>query len=85
MEMQSYKPLLFHVHIYTALTFELDFQKEFHFFFLNCKRNVHSKSFQSCLTLYDPMDCSPPGFSIRGVFHVKILECVVISFSMESF
>ena len=35
--MQSYKPLLFHVHIYTALTFELDFQKEFHFFSLIVK------------------------------------------------
>ena len=31
---------------------------------------------QSCPTLYDPMDCSPPGFSLRGIFHARILECV---------
>ena len=30
---------------------------------------------KSCLTLCDPMDCSPPGFSVRGIFQVRILEC----------
>ena len=25
--------------------------------------------FQSCLTLWDPMDCSPPGFSVHGILH----------------
>ena len=29
---------------------------------------------QSCLTLCDPMDCSPPGFSIHGIFQARILE-----------
>ena len=28
---------------------------------------VHAKSFQACLTLCDPMDCSPPGSSIHGI------------------
>ena len=32
--------------------------------FLMC---MHAKSFQSCLTLCDPMDCSPPGFSVHGI------------------
>ena len=27
---------------------------------------VHAKSLQSCLTLWDPMDCSLPGFSVHG-------------------
>ena len=36
---------------------------------------------QSCLTLSDPMDCSPPGSSIHGIFKAKILEWVAISFS----
>ena len=32
---------------------------------------------QSCLTLYDPMDCSSPGFSDRGIFQARILERVL--------
>ena len=36
---------------------------------------------QSCPTLYDPMDCSLPGSSVHGIFHARILEWVVISFS----
>ena len=28
-----------------------------------------------------PMDCSPPGFSVHGLFHAKILEWVAILFS----
>ena len=34
---------------------------------------------QSCLTLCDPEDCSPPGFSIHGIFQARILEWVAIS------
>ena len=36
---------------------------------------------QSCLTLWDPVDCSLPGFSIHGIFQARILEWVTISFS----
>ena len=36
---------------------------------------------QSCLTLSDPVDCSPPGSSIYGVFQARVLECVAIVFS----
>ena len=32
---------------------------------------VHAKSLQSCPTLCDPMDCSPPGSSIHGVLQAK--------------
>ena len=33
----------------------------------------------SCLTLWDPMDCSPPGFSAHGIIPAKIVEWVAIS------
>ena len=36
---------------------------------------------QSCLTLSHPMDCSLPGSSVHGIFQVRILEWVAISFS----
>ena len=36
---------------------------------------------QSCPTLCDPMDCSPPGSSVRGIFQARVLEWVAISFS----
>ena len=39
---------------------------------------------QSCLTLCDPMDCSLPCSSIRGILQAKILEWVAISFSRRS-
>ena len=40
---------------------------------------------QSCLTLCDPMDCSPPDFSIHGSLQARILEWVAIPFSRGSF
>ena len=36
---------------------------------------------QSCLILCDPMDCSPPGFSVHGIFQARIPEWVAISYS----
>ena len=35
-------------------------------------------------TLCDPMDCSPPGSSVHGIFQARILEWVAISFSRGS-
>jgi len=29
---------------------------------------------QSCPTLSDPMDCSPPGSSVHGIFQARVLE-----------
>ena len=37
-----------------------------------------------CLTLCDPMDCSPPGSSVPGISQVRILEWFAISFSRGS-
>ena len=39
---------------------------------------------QSCLTLYDPVDCSPPGASVHGILQARVLEWVAISFSRGS-
>ena len=39
---------------------------------------------QSCMTLWDPMDCSLPGSSIHGIFQTRILGWVAISFSRRS-
>ena len=39
-----------------------------------CVVCVHAKSLQSCLTFYDPMDYSPPGPSIHGILHARILK-----------
>ena len=36
---------------------------------------------QSCVTLSDPMDCSPPGSSIHGIFQARVLEWGAIAFS----
>ena len=35
---------------------------------------MHAQSFQSCLTLFDAMDHSPPGFSVLGILQARILE-----------
>ena len=43
-----------------------------------------AKSLQSCLTLWDPMDCSLPGSSIHEIFQARILEWVAIAFSDNS-
>ena len=40
-----------------------------------------AKSLQSCLTLCDPIDSSPPGSPVPGILQARILEWVVISFS----
>ena len=47
---------------------------------------VKSKSevVQSCPTLCDPMDCSPPGSSVHGIFQARVLEWGAIAFSDEN-
>jgi len=40
-----------------------------------------AKLLQSCLTLWDPIDGSPPGFPVPGILQARILEWVAISFS----
>ena len=40
-----------------------------------------AKSLQSCPTLCDPIDGSPPGSAVPGIFQARTLEWVAISFS----
>ena len=40
---------------------------------------------QLCSTLCDPMDCSPLGSSVHGIFQARILEWVAICYSRGSF
>ena len=39
---------------------------------------MHAKSLQSCPTLCDPIDCSPPGSSVYGILQAGILEWVAM-------
>ena len=45
------------------------------------KVESESEVAQSCPTLSDPMDCSPPGSSIHGIFQARALEWGAIAFS----
>ena len=47
-------------------------------------RHIMNWVAQSYLTLCHPMACSPPGFSVHGIFQARILECVAISLSRGS-
>ena len=47
---------------------------------LTLKVKSESEVAQSCPTPCDPMDCSPPGSSVHGIFQARILEWVAISF-----
>ena len=47
------------------------------------KVKSESEVSQSCPTLSDPMNCSPPGSSIHGIFQARVLEWGAIVFSMR--
>ena len=51
-------------------------------FLLQCmKVKSESEVAQSCPTLRDPMDCSPPGSSVHEIFQARVLEWGAIAFS----
>ena len=52
-------------------------------FLLQCmKVKSQSEDTQSCPTLCDPMDCSPPGSSVHGIFQARVLEWSATAFSL---
>ena len=60
----------------------LGFSRQEHWSGLPFPSPMHeSEVAQSCPTLCDPMDCSPPGSSIHGIFQARILEWGAIAFS----
>ena len=58
------------------------FQVKF-FLQLSLAAAATAKSLQSCPTLCDPMDSSPPGFPVHRILQARILEWVAISFSWK--
>ena len=53
-------------------------------FLLQCmKVKSESEVAQSCQTLSDPTDCSPPGSSVHGIFQSRVLEWGAIAFSVQ--
>ena len=53
-------------------------------FLLQCtKVKSESEIAQSWPSLGDPMDCSPPGASFRGIFQARVLEWGAIAFSLS--
>ena len=53
-------------------------------FLLQCMKVKSEREVtQSCPTLSDPMDCSPPGSSVHGIFQARVLERGAIAFSKE--
>ena len=61
-------------HIMSDLFFGCDYQRE-------RILAAAAKSFQSCLTLCNPIDGSPPGSPVPGILQARTLECLAISFS----
>ena len=56
-------------------------------FLLQCMRvKSESEVTQSCLALSDPMDCSPPGSSVHGIFQARVgCHCLLQEQSTEMF
>ena len=53
-------------------------------FLLQCMKVKSEREVaQSCPTLSNPMDCSPPNFSIHGIFQARVLEWGAIAFSQS--
>ena len=47
------------------------------------KVKSESEDAQSCPTLHNAMDCSPPGSSVHGIFQARVLEWGAITFSTK--
>ena len=62
----------------------LGFSRQEHWSGLPFPSPMHeSEIAQSCLTLSNPMGCSPPGSSVRGIFQARVLEWSAIAFSRQ--
>ena len=62
----------------------LGFSRQEHWSVLPFPSPMHeSEVAQSCPTLSNPMNCSPPGSLVHGIFQARVLEWVAIAFSKE--
>ena len=73
---QSYFKTLYILIVEKCCILKIKLYKIFHYF-MYC----YAKSLQSCPTLCDPIDRSPPGLPVPGILQVRTLEWVAISFS----
>ena len=64
-----------YVHTYIYIIFKI---------YMSILVRLYTKSLQSCVTLCDPMDCSPPGSPVRRSLQARILEWVAIPSSRGS-
>ena len=82
-ETKAYHKIIFKVKLNTDINTSPSFLQRQHWIFRGkgCFVVVWSLS---CLTLCHPMDCSPPGSSIDGIFQARILVWVAIFFSKGS-
>ena len=48
------------------------------------KVKSESEVAQLCPPLNDPMDCSPPGSSVHGIFKARVLDWGAIAFSLAA-
>ena len=75
------------IDILTSFSLKLKVLRAYNVRFTQCHFGLRVaaavKSLQSCLTLCDSIDGSPPGSSIPGILQVRILEWVAISFSLS--
>ena len=53
------------------------------YYFANKGAAAAAESLQSCLTLCDPIDGSPPGSAIPGILQARTLEWIAIAFSPD--
>ena len=53
--------------------------------FLDGRTAAAAQLLQLCLTLSDPIDCSPPGSSMPGILQVRILECLPFPSPMHAY
>ena len=72
-----------YIHTYIQIIFLTILKLKLSYFiaFLPVCSYAAAKSLQSCLTLCDPLDGSPPGSSVHGILQARILEWGAISFS----
>ena len=54
-------------------------------FLLQCMKVKSESEAAPCPTLSDPMDCSPPGSSVHGIFQARVLEWGAIAFSTHGY
>ena len=75
---QGSNPGLLH---FRQILYHLSHRKNNRFLWFSITAAAAAKSLQSCPTLCDPIDGSPPGFPVPGILQARTLEWVAISFS----